>query len=400
MSTRSRIQPEPLLSRRRLLQAGMIAVASGELASGTGASGAQVAGGAPIASPEWRNRQPGMAYRRLGRTGLMVSEVICGGDPINSDNYKHLELALEMGLNYLDMAPQYANGDCERAYGKLLSGSWKRDKVFLTTKVSGFSQLRERLYREVFDGLPEDKKQALVKRAEELRQERSVLKPGYFLEYYPGQPKQFDGAYLRIAMARDYAHLVEGSPAFRQYIIESIEGSLKRVGTDHFDTLMCPHGACTPEELKTPEILETFHKLRQDGKVRFLGVTSHSDPAGVLRTAAELGHYDVVMMAYNVINGGYLEDAIRFAYDRGVGIIGMKVAHAVATHHKALQPIPEWRVQAIHRVIPGDMKAPMKAYLWALQNPRISAVISNLWDATYVRENVGLAGKKVALQPA
>src|SRR6266536_3387314 len=30
------------------------------------------------ADPEWRNKQPGMAYRRLGRTGIMVSEVVSG----------------------------------------------------------------------------------------------------------------------------------------------------------------------------------------------------------------------------------------------------------------------------------------------------------------------------------
>jgi hypothetical protein len=65
-----------------------------------------------------------------------------------------------------------------------------------------------------------------------------------------------------------------------------------------------------------------------------------------------------------------------------------------------LQPIPEWRIQKINRIIPGEMKPPMKAYLWALQNQNISAVISNLWDETYVRENLSLAGKRVDLQPA
>jgi hypothetical protein len=83
-----------------------------------------------------------------------------------------------------------------------------------------------------------------------------------------------------------------------------------------------------------------------------------------------------------------------------MGLIAMKAAHAVATHHKALQPIPDWRVQKIHRIIPGEMKAPMKAYLWALQNPNITAVISNLWDETFIKENLSLAGRKVALQPA
>jgi hypothetical protein len=46
------------------------------------------------------------------------------------------------------------------------------------------------------------------------------------------------------------------------------------------------------------------------------------------------------------------------------------------------------------------MKAPLKGYLWVLQNPHISAVNSNLWDETFVRENLALAGKKVELQPA
>ena len=35
--------------------------------------------------PEWRNRQPGMAYRMLGRTGMMISEVVNGGDPMKRD---------------------------------------------------------------------------------------------------------------------------------------------------------------------------------------------------------------------------------------------------------------------------------------------------------------------------
>lgn len=231
------------LSRRDLLRAGTAAAALGSSSLG----GSEPVAAATQPAPEWRNRQAGMAYRQLGRTGMMISEVVCGGDPVSSDNYKHIELAVEMGLNYLDMAPQYGNGDCERAYGKLLSTtSVKRDRVFLTTKVSGFTQFRERMYKEIFDGLPDEKQAAIMKRSEEMREARGVEKPGYFLTYFPNQQKQFDPAYLRVAMMQDYAHRVEGSQEFRRYIVESLEGSLKRVGTDHFDLLMCPHGAKTP----------------------------------------------------------------------------------------------------------------------------------------------------------
>ncbi len=265
---------------------------------------------------EWRNKQPGMAYRRLGRTGLMVSEVVAGGDPITLENYKHMELALEMGLNYLDMAPAYNKGDTERAFGKLLAGSSsRREKVFLTTKISDFTKTREGMYQEIFKSLPESKQAAIRQRSVALRAERGVEAPGYFLEYFPGERKSFDSTYLRVAMLDEFGPKVEGSPKLRQVIVDSIEGSLKRVGVDYFDNMMCPHGAACPEDL-TPEIAEVFNDLKRQGKVRFLGVTSHNDPAGVLRKAADLGHYDLAMVAYNVINGGFLDGAVRHAAPR------------------------------------------------------------------------------------
>jgi aryl-alcohol dehydrogenase-like predicted oxidoreductase len=200
-------------------------------------------------------------------------------------------------------------------------------------------------------------------------------------------------------MAADYAHKVEGSPKFKDYIVQSVENSLKRVGTDYFDILMCAHGADSFEEVQIEETFTTFEQLKKDGKIRFLGVSAHNDPAGVLRGARETGLYQVAMVAYNIINGGYIEREIELARESGMGIIAMKAAMAVATHHKELQPIPEWRIQKVQRIVPGDMKPPVKAYLWALQNQNISAVISNLWDEQHVNENLSVAGKKVELQP-
>lgn len=388
-------------NRRTFLHAGTAAFllgGAGALARPSGAKAAPIAEGS---GDEWRNKQPEMSYRRLGRTGMMISEVVCGGDPITLENYKHLELALEMGLNYLDMAPAYNKGDTEKAYGKLLGGSSsKREKVFLTTKVSDFNRVRTRLYREILDGLPESKQEAIRKKAKEIKEERRLEQPGYFFTYFPGQRNAFEGAYLRAAMQPEYGEKVEGSQELRKTIVDSLEGSLGRVGTDHFDLLMCPHGADLAEDLASPQIRETFQELKKQGKVRFLGVTSHNDPAGVLRAASDAGHYDAAMIAYNVANGGFVDASIRHASAKGVGIIAMKAAHIAATHHKPLQPVPEWRVQMVERIVPGDWKAAQKAYLWALQDPRIAAVISNLWDATYVKENLSLAGKKVELKPA
>jgi aryl-alcohol dehydrogenase-like predicted oxidoreductase len=384
-------------SRREFLQKGFV-TAAGLTVAATGA--AALPEQDYSGTLEWRNKQPGMAYRRLGRTGLMISEVVSGGDPISSSNYRQLDLALEMGLNYLDMAPAYGNGDCEIAYGKFLGGSAKRNKVFLQTKVSAFLGERDRLYQDVFDRLTSEAQARIMQRVEEIRRTNLGEKPGYYLTYFPGQHNQFASSYLSSAMMPEFGERVESSKTLRKCILDSVEGSLKRVGTDHFDLLMCPHGANLGEELQSPAIYETFLELRNAGKVRFLGVTSHNAAAATLHKAAELGHYDAVQMAYNVINAGYVDQAILDASAKNVGMIAMKTAHAVATHHKALQPVPQWRIDKINRVIGGDMKAPLKAYLWVLQNPHISAVNSNLWDETFVRENLALAGKKVDILPA
>lgn len=381
------------MNRRAFLRRvalGGIAVSAANVLPGCGSK-------KPI-EPEWRNRQSGMAYRRLGRTGMMLSEVVCGGDPIRTPNYKHVSLAIDMGLNYLDMAPNYGDGDAERAYGRLLKETGARDKVFLATKISDYRLLRNTLYQEVFQGLPSEKKRAVVERARELRSKRGIDRPDYAVSYYPGQTRDYDYAYLSVAMMRHYRHLVEGSTKFREYLTRSLEKSLKNIGTDHFDVVLCPHGADAPEELANEEMHETMDRLRKEGKFRFLGFSSHNDPAGNLSAAVASGKYDMGMVAYNIVVGGYVEGAIREAAAKDIGVIAMKTAHAVATHHKALQPIPQWRIDKINRIVPGDMKPPLKAYLWALQNPNIAAVNSNLWDENHIRENLGVAGKKVALQ--
>ncbi len=230
----------------------------------------------------------------------------------------------------------------------------------MNTKVSGFPNVRNRMYRKIFDGLPEGKKGVIRKNAAELREERGVDIPGYYLTYWSGQERSMDPSYLSNAMVKDYAHKVEGSAAFKKYILNSVHGSLQRTKQEYFDILMCPHGANCPEEVQVPEIYETLEELKKEGLVRFLGVSTHNDPAGVLRAATATGKYDVVMCAYNVINGGYMHEAIRDAKKAGLGVIGMKVAMAVATHHKKLQPLPQWRIDKVNQIVPGDMKPPMK----------------------------------------
>jgi len=326
------------------------------------------------AGPEWRNRQEGMSYRRLGRTGLMVSELVYGTERNNPDNLRPIEIAFERGINYFDTAPSYNKGLAEATLAKVFNSPSKRDKAFIATKVTSFSPTRNRLYREIFDQLSISRQEEIMNKAKKLRLDCGIEKSEYFMVYWPGQQQQLDGTFLSDAMKDEYGDKVERNPELRKAIINSVEESLKRVGTDYFDVLHCPHAAATSEEIRNPVIIETFNELKQQGKVRFLGFSSHHGMADLLKTAIELDCFDVVMLAYNVISHAFLDHLLVNAREKGIGLLAMKAAMAVATPYDPAQvPVPEWRISKLNRIIPEDMKLQVKAFLWALQNQECCA---------------------------
>ena len=137
------------LARRDFIKGSLTVAATATVLATERAHGATAD---PAVEAEWRNRQAGMRYRRLGRTGFMVSEIVQGGDPVSPDNRRHVEMAVERGLNYLDTAPVYAGGKSEPGYAEVLKAVG-RDNVFVTTKVSALGGARNRAYQEVFAGL-------------------------------------------------------------------------------------------------------------------------------------------------------------------------------------------------------------------------------------------------------
>jgi aryl-alcohol dehydrogenase-like predicted oxidoreductase len=351
--------------------------------------------------PEWRNKQEGMVYRQLGRTGFMVSELVYGTERNSPDNTRPVELAFERGINYFDTAPSYNKGLAEATLAKVFDTPSKRDKVFIATKVTPFYTTRNRLYREIFDKLPASKQGEIQVKANRLRKESGIEQPEYFMVYWPGQQQQMDGAFISDAMKDEYGDKVERSPELKNSIVKSVEESLKRVGTDYFDVLHCPHAAATSEEIRNPLIIETFNELKKQGKVRFLGFSSHHGMGELIKTAMELDYFDVIMLAYNVINHAFLDHLLTPAREKGIGLIAMKAAMAVATPYDPVQvPVPEWRVSKLNRIIPEDMKLQVKAFLWALQNQDLTAVNAGMYTEEMILENLTAVGKKVNLMLA
>ena len=350
---------------------------------------------------EWRNKQEGMSYRQLGRTGLMVSELVYGTERNIPDNIRPVEIALERGINYFDTAPSYNKGLAEATLSKVFNAPSKREKVFIATKVTSFSPTRNHLYREIFAKLSSSRQDEIKKKAIKLRLECGIERSEYFMIYWPGQQQQLDEAFLSDAMKYEYGDKVEGNQELKKAIINSVEESLKRVGTDYFDVLYCPHAAATSEEIRNPIIIETFSEMKKQGKVRFPGFSSHHGMAELLKTSIELDYFDVAMLAYNVINHAFLDHLLISAREKGIGLIAMKAAMAVATPYDPAQvPVPDWRVSKLNRIIPEEMKLQVKAFLWALQNQDLSAVNAGMYTEEMVLENLAAVGRKIDLSLA
>ena len=378
------------LDRRAFLRSSLAAGAAMALP-------APLAAWAPFAPPLpqpgavlWRNKQAGMKYRRLGRTGFMISEIVCGGDPVAPDNRRHVEMAIERGLNYLDTAPDYGRGKSEEGCAEILRAVG-RDKVFQTTKVSRLGPSRNRAYQAVFSQLGQSEQEAVLKEVAEDLQTRGAALPGYMGNYFGSQLREIETDALSDVLERRYRLKIDPRATYAETMVRSVEESLTRLRTDYVDILLCPHGASSYAETQIPEVHETFEKLRQQGKVRALGVSAHNDPAGVLRGAIASGVYSMAMIAFNVANRAYVEPALAEAKEAEVGVVAMKLAQGVFDPDRSTNRRPE-RALLLERLVPGELNIHQKAYTFGLANPNLSAAISNMVNEQQMLENLVVAG--------
>jgi aryl-alcohol dehydrogenase-like predicted oxidoreductase len=80
-----------------------------------------------------------MQYRRLGRSGLMVSPVTLGtmnfgGPTDDATAFRMIDSALDRGINVLDCANVYREGKSEAVLGRALANNGRRQEVLLTSK--------------------------------------------------------------------------------------------------------------------------------------------------------------------------------------------------------------------------------------------------------------------------
>jgi len=114
-------------------------------------------------------------------------------------------------------------------------------------------------------------------------------------------------------------------PKGKKSVMEAIEGSLERLGTDRIE-LCGLHGKGLTERTAQRFIqneLGEYVKARQQGKIGFIGVTGHLCTTSVMKLV-KTGEIDVIEVPVSPVRREFLEEVIPLAKKMDIGVISMK----------------------------------------------------------------------------
>jgi predicted aldo/keto reductase-like oxidoreductase len=154
--------------------------------------------------------------------------------------------------------------------------------------------------------------------------------------------------------------------------LASLHRSLRRLRTDHIDLLHLhsvdtgPTLRGTPRDgyarIDNPHLHRAMEQARQDGKVRYFGVSSHDPERGaLLKHAIDTGRFDAIMVAFNfrTFDRSGMPELLAHARVHDIGVIGMRASGGDRpVHLPHVQPLTAqlaWMLtQEIHTVVNSE----------------------------------------------
>jgi predicted aldo/keto reductase-like oxidoreductase len=175
-------------------------------------------------------------------------------------------------------------------------------------------------------------------------------------------------------------HLDESSSV--PEIIKAVEEILGRLQTDYVDLLHI-HACNTIERLMAPTFHEAFDRLKEQGKARFLGVSSHTpELEAVFAKAVDSGRFDVIMSAYNFANWPKLDEILTRAKEKGVGVVAMKTLKGA--YHTVLGEFS-----------PDERNSfAQAAFKWVNTNPNVAGLVVTISRPAQIDEYLFASGKR------
>lgn len=302
-----------------------------------------------------------MMYRVLGRTGLRESAVSFGAGPVSglmtgtdaALQRATAARAIAAGVNWFDTAAGYGNGTSEANLGRVLAELGAADRVHVATKVR----------------VPVDLVEPVV-----------------------------------------------------DYVRRSVEESLARLRLPRVTLLQLHNGvtrepgagpaSVMPREILAPDgVLAAFRRLRDEGRIGFLGLTGTGHPAS-LREVIATGAFDTLQVPFNVLNPSAGSDGgvpvgetdygnvIADCATLGMGVFAIRVfaggalldnepsAHTRKTPYFPLALYERDRARAarIRAAVAGRLSMTELAVRFALSHPAVASAIIGFGSPDHVDE--------------
>jgi predicted aldo/keto reductase-like oxidoreductase len=173
-------------------------------------------------------------------------------------------------------------------------------------------------------------------------------------------------------------HLPKDTPVAE--IIASVEASLQRLQTDYLDVCII-HEVNDLDRLMAPTFHEAFDRLHEQGKVRFLGVSSHTpNLEQVMRHAVDSGRFQMLLVAYNFNNWPDLTTIFADAHARGIGVVAMKTLKGA-------------KATVLSNFKEGKQAFSQAAFKWVLSNPHVSGLVVSIADNDQIDEYLYASGQ-------
>ncbi|MBR2153422.1 MAG: aldo/keto reductase [Bacteroidaceae bacterium] len=291
-----------------------------------------------------------MRYTELGKTGMKISHISFGASSLGSvfretkeaESFKAVEVAIEGGINFIDVSPYYGHYKAETVLGKALRNI-PRDKYFLSTKVGRYGK----------DGV--NTWDYSAQRATESVYESMERLGVDFIDLINVHDIEFQAA---------------------------LPGGLQKV---------------------VDETLPALVELKKKGIVGHVGITDlqlenlqwvidHSEK-GTVESVLNFCHY--------CLNDDKLADYLDYFDQKGIGVInasplsmGLLSQRGVPQWHPAPKPLVEVCSKAVQHCAEKNYPIEKLAVQYSVSNPRIASTLFSSANPENVKRNIAWANEK------
>jgi uncharacterized protein len=177
-------------------------------------------------------------------------------------------------------------------------------------------------------------------------------------------------------------------------LTKRLDQCLGRLQTDYVD-LFYIHSIRTIADM-TPAFRDWAAEMKQAGKFKFFGFSTHTNMADCLLGAARLDWIDAVMMTYNLhlINDPKMQEAVDACAQAGIGMVAMKTMGSGPGTPKSASQAGLKVAESFMDKGFTDKQARLKV-VW--ENPKIASICSQMPNLTILSANVAAARDRTKL---